>query len=125
MTEKLRLYLRADGKIAKRFSQIKEQMGLKNDTEVVRALINWYWREYQEKLQAFEHFNINEHGVRILDRTLANETSEGRIIDVYFKLDKVWCEYCESAGCQHVKFALGLPEVQKILHEKGWKIPEE
>jgi len=125
MTEKLRLYLRADGKIAKRFSQIKEQMGLKNDTEVVRALINWYWREYQEKLQAFEHFNINEHGVRILDRTLADKTSEGRIIDVYFKPDKVWCEYCESAGCQHVKFALGLPEVQKILHEKGWKIPEE
>ena len=125
MTEKLRLYLRADGKIAKRFSQIKEQMGLKNDTEVVRALINWYWREYQEKLQAFEHFNINEHGVRVLDRTLADKTSEGRIIDVYFKPDKVWCEYCESAGCQHVKFALGLPEVQKILHEKGWKIPEE
>lgn len=125
MTEKLRLYLRADGKIAKRFSQIKEQMGLKNDTEVVRALINWYWREYQEKLQAFEHFNISEHGVRVLDRTLANETSEGRIIDVYFKPDKAWCEYCESAGCQHVKFALGLPEVQKILRMKGWKIPSE
>jgi len=125
MTEKLRLYLRADGKIAKRFSQIKEQMGLKNDTEVVRALINWYWREYQEKLQAFEHFNINEHGVRILDRTLADKTSEGRIIDVYFKPDKAWCEYCESASCQHVKFALGLPEVQKILRKKGWKIPSE
>lgn len=28
-----------------------------------------------------EHFNISEHGVRILDRTLTNGYSRGRIID--------------------------------------------
>jgi len=126
MKEELRIYLRADGDIAKRFWRIKEQLGLKNDTEVVRSLINWYWREHQEKLQPpLEHFNISEHGVSILDRTLADATSRGRIIDVYFKPDKVWCEYCESSKCQHVKFALELPEVQKILRTKGWKIPQE
>ena len=125
MKDELRIYLRADGKIAEYFWDIKEHLGLKNDTEVVRQLINWYWRENQETLQPpLEHFNISEHGVRILDRTLGDATSRGRIIDVQFTPDKAWCEYCESAGCQHVKFALGIPGVQKILHEKGWKIPQ-
>jgi hypothetical protein len=125
-TEELRIYLRADGDTAERFLQIKEHLGLKNDTEVLRSLINWYWLENQEKLQpALEHFNITEDGVRILDRTLGDKNSRGRIIDVHFKPDKAWCEYCESTRCQHVKFALDLPEVQKILRMKGWKIPEE
>jgi len=126
VTEELRIYLRAQGEIAERFSRIKEHLGVKNDTEVLRTLINWYWREHKEELQpALEHFNISENGVSILDRTSTDKTSRGRIIDVYFKPDKVWCEYCESSKCQHVKFALDLPEVQKILRVKGWKIPEE
>lgn len=52
-------------------------------------------------------------------------SATGVIIDVYFKPENAWCEYCESTRCQHVKFALDLPEVQKILHAKGWKIPKE
>jgi hypothetical protein len=126
MEDELRIYLRAEGEIVRRFLRIKEHLGLKNDTEVVRSLINWYWNENSEKLQPnFEHFNISEHGVRILDRTLADKNSRGRIIDVYFKPDRIWCEYCDSTKCQHVKFALDLPEVQEILRKKGWKIPEE
>jgi len=69
-----------------------------------------------------EHFNLDEQGVRILDRTLANGSSRGRIIDVYFKPDKVFCEYCGAEDCRHVQFALSLPKVQKILSEKGWEI---
>jgi hypothetical protein len=76
------------------------------------------------ELPPLEHFNLDEQGVRVLDRTLRNGTVRGRIIDVYFKPDRAWCEYCESTRCQHVKFALDLPEVQKILHTKGWKIPK-
>jgi hypothetical protein len=125
MADELRIYLRAEGEIVERFLRIKEHMGLKNDTEVMRLLINWYWKEHQEELQPpLEHFNISEDGVRILDRTLADKNSRGRIIDVYFKPDRVWCEYCQSPACQHVKFALDLPEVQEILRKKGWKTPE-
>ena len=69
-----------------------------------------------------EHFNISEHGVRILDRSLGNGVSKGRIIDVYFKPDKVLCEYCGSDNCKHVEFALNIPKVRKILIEKGWEI---
>ena len=76
------------------------------------------------ELPDLEHFNISENGVRILDRTITSTTSRGRIIDVYFKLEKVWCENCDATNCQHVKFAMNIPEVQKILQEKGWKIKE-
>ena len=89
--------------------------------EAIREKLKTIPREILEQLP-LEHFNLSENGVRILDRSLANEHSRGRIIDVYFKPDKVLCEYCESTRCQHVKFALDLPEVQKILHTKGWKI---
>jgi hypothetical protein len=75
-----------------------------------------------QALPPMDRFNITEDGVRLIDRTLANGVSKGRIIDIYFKPDMVWCEYCESTDCQHVKFALSIPEVQKILREKGWKI---
>lgn len=73
-----------------------------------------------------EHFNLNEEGVRILDRSLANGVCEGRIIDVYFKPDGVWCDYCQSRKCRHIKFALTVPAIQKIIVKKeqeGWKLP--
>ena len=91
--------------------------------EAIRQLLNHYKESLASpELPKIEHFNISENGVRILDRTLANGVSRGRIIDVYFKPDKAWCEYCEATNCQHVKFALSIPEVQKILRKKGWKI---
>jgi len=126
MEEKMRIYLRSEGEIVRRFWRIKEYWGLKNDSEVLRFLINWHWNQNEDKLQPpLEHFNLSENGVCVLDRTINDKNSRGRIINVYFKQDKVWCEYCESAACQHAKFALGLPEVQEILRKKGWKITEE
>ena len=121
MKDELRIYLRVDGEIAERFSRIKEHLGLKNDTEVLRSLINWFWREHQEELQPpLQHFNIWDEGVRILDRNINKPT--GYIVDVYFRPENAWCEYCDSTKCQHVRFALEIPEVQKILKKKGWKI---
>jgi hypothetical protein len=78
-----------------------------------------------QALPPIEHFNIDENGVRILDRTIANGGSNGRIIDVYFKQDRVWCEHCQSADCRHVKFALTIPKVQETLRQKGWKLNRE
>ena len=91
--------------------------------EAIRQLLNHYKESLASpELPKLEHFNIDEQGVRILDRTLANEHSRGRIIDVYFKPDNVLCEYCQSSSCKHVEFALSLPVVRDILREKGWKI---
>jgi hypothetical protein len=75
-----------------------------------------------EKEILLEHFNLDENGVRILDRSLTNKYSpNGRIIDVYFKEEKAWCEYNDSSDCKHVEFALSLPVVQEIVKKKGWK----
>jgi len=70
------------------------------------------------------HFNLDEKGVRILDRGLATENSpRGRIVDIYFKDKKAWCEHDDSFDCKHVEYALSLPVVQEILKKKGWKLP--
>ena len=115
MEKELKIYLRADGEIAKRFSLIKEHVGLKNDTEVLRSLINWYWREHEEELKPrLEHYNFNEQGMLVLDRDL------NIIVQVHFKPDKLWCEHCGNR-CRHTEFALSLPEVQEMLRKKGWK----
>lgn len=70
-----------------------------------------------------EHFNVNENGVRVLDKSLATSNSpNGIIVDVYFKNRKVRCEYDDSSDCKHVEYALSLPVVQEILKKKGWKL---
>jgi Arc/MetJ-type ribon-helix-helix transcriptional regulator len=101
--------------------------GYKSRAEFIKEAVRKRFDELQtqqplSRLPPLEHFNIDELGVRILDRTLASKTSSGRIIDVYFKPDIVWCDYCQSSSCRHTKFALELPEVQDILDKKGWNI---
>lgn len=129
--ELVKVYLRMEGETADRFLRIKDHLGLKNDTEVLRALINWYWRQHREELEflraqgeaqpVLEHFNVGEDGVRVLDRSLANSVSRGRIIDVYLRPEGAWCDYCGSSECRHVKFVLEIPKVQEILRRKEWK----
>jgi hypothetical protein len=101
--------------------------GYKSRAEFIKEAIRKRFEELKTAqpmpmLPPLEHFNLSELGVRILDRTLASKTSRGRIADVYFKPNNVWCDNCQSSSCQHVKFALNLPEVQKILRKKGWTI---
>ena len=103
--------------------------GYKSRAEFIKEAIRRRFEELEslpppKPLPPLEHFNLNESGVRVLDRTVSNSSSDGRIIEVYFNPDKVVCEYCESQNCRHVKFALAIPEVQKILRKKGWKINE-
>jgi hypothetical protein len=74
-----------------------------------------------------EHFNISERGVRILDRTIKNGVSNGRIVDVYFRPEGVWCDYCQTDNCRHIQFALTVPKIREIIEKKrmeGWKLPE-
>ncbi len=101
--------------------------GYKSRAEFIKEAIRKRFDELNTaqptpRLPALEHFNVNEEGVRILDRTLSSKTSTGRIIDVYFKPDNVWCDYCQSKSCRHIEFALELPAVQEILNKKGWTL---
>jgi Arc/MetJ-type ribon-helix-helix transcriptional regulator len=100
--------------------------GYKSRAEFIKEAIRKRTEELAAKTTAempvLEHFNVSEQGVRILDRSLQSKSSKGRIIDVYFKPDNAWCDYCESSNCNHVRFALNLAEVQETLNKKGWKI---
>jgi len=112
MEEELKVYLRAQGEIKERFIRIKEHLGVKNDTEVLRTLINWFWREHQEEFRPrLEHLDLNRDGVLVVDRDLKSA------IRVQFKQGKAVCERCGS-GCRHIDYALSIPEVQEILREK-------
>jgi len=102
-------------------------MGFRSRGEIAKEAIRQLLSQYKEKfappsLPPLEHFNISENGVRILDRTLANGVSKGRIIDVYFRPDRIICEYCGTEHCRHVKFALSIPKVREILARKDWPI---
>jgi hypothetical protein len=93
-------------------------------------------REKCEKLGIFlpkadlpilEHFNLSEAGVRVLDRGLANHSTSGRIVDIYFKPSGIWCDYCKEDSCRHIDFALTVPSIQEIVVRKrreGWKLPQ-
>jgi Arc/MetJ-type ribon-helix-helix transcriptional regulator len=101
--------------------------GYKSRAEFIKEAIRKRFEELQTaqsitKLPPLEHFNIDQNGVRVLDRTLSSKTTGGRIIDVYFKPDSVWCEYCQNSNCKHTRFALELVEVQNILDKKGWNV---
>ena len=68
----------------------------------------------------FEHFNLGEHGVRIIDREI------NWIVDVYFKPEGIWCDYCQTDNCPHIKYALSIPEIRQIVEKKrkeGWNLP--
>jgi len=108
------------------------EMGYKSLADFVTDAV----REKCEKLKILassfelpprEHFNLNENGVRILDRTLSNGVSRGRIIDVYFRPEGIWCEHCQADDCPHIKFALTVPAIQEIIKKKrseGWNLPQ-
>lgn len=84
-------------------------------------------RRRREELKAieteeprFKKLNADENGVKIWDNKLR------RNADVYFKPDGIRCILDESSSCEHVYFALTLPEVREIVRRKrreGWKLP--
>jgi len=120
MDKEHKVYLRLHGELKDRFLEIKDHLGLENDTEVCRNIINEYWMKNRDKFQPkLRHFNLNPDGVLILDPEI------DRIVQVYFRQGHVKCGNCNLPNCKHIKFALSIPEVQKLLRKKGWKILEQ
>ncbi len=73
-----------------------------------------------------EHFNLGESGVRVLDRSLANKSSSGVVIDINFQPKGIWCTHCMANSCRHIDFALSVPSIQEVVVKKrreGWKLP--
>ena len=105
--------------LAEEVDKVLGTYGYRSRTEFVKDAIRRLLKEYEPSLPPLKHFNLNEDGVLILDRTL--DPPRGRIIQVFFKPDGPECELCETKRCRHIEFALTIPEVQEILREKGWE----
>ena len=66
-----------------------------------------------------EHFNVYEDHVTIIDRKMR------RIPNVFFRNNTIFCDVCETKDCRHIRYALRLPKVIRVLSEKGWVIDED
>ena len=114
---------------AERIQRLIEQnpdLGFRSVTQFLedaaRRRLEELEKQYAYKL--YEHFNVNEDGVMIRDWTLEPGP---RLIQVYFKPDKIWCEYCLSDRCNHIRYALTVPKVKEIIKKhikEGWKLPD-
>ena len=88
--------------------------------------------ELKEKTPPTPHFlqiNSDDNGVKIYDNAIKERNKE---VDVFFKPIGIRCSKHHTDNCEHVKFALSLPEVRNTLKrhikEDGWKnydLPEE
>ncbi len=65
------------------------------------------------QIPTLECFNLNENGVCILDRTLADKSSSGKIVNLSFKPEGLWCTHCQTSNCRHIRFAWNVPSIQK------------
>jgi len=109
------------------FNIIANYLGLRNDAEVLRHLMTQYYNENKNKFSlkppAYEHLNLDEKGVKIIDNTGPRKF----IADIYFKPDGIWCDFCKTNNCPHIQFAIEQEDVAQIIRKhkrEGWKLPE-
>lgn len=121
----LRLNIRLKGRIVDKFKRIKTYLGLENDTEVIRTLITWFYKENEKDLtgppKSMWHLNLNEDGVIIWDPDI------GKGVQIYFKPQGIFCEVCKSDNCKHIQFALSKNDIREVIRKRrreGWKLPD-
>lgn len=72
-------------------------------------------------LPRFDRVNGDEEGVRIYDRELKDD----KVVHISIRPNGVRCDFHQSGSCEHVKYALTLPDVQEMIRRRrkeGWKI---
>lgn len=79
-----------------------------------------------KNLPRFDRINGDATGVRIYDRELKNN----KAVHISIRPSGIICDFHQTNNCEHIKYALGLPDVQEMVKKKrkeGWKIelPEE
>jgi hypothetical protein len=81
-------------------------------TDALRRLFS----EYSSVVPRFVHVNTYE------DHAVVRDNKIGKEVIIYFRNGGVaYCDYCESTKCEHIDYALTLPEVMEPLEQRGWK----
>jgi len=118
--DELQIKVLLDDSLAEKFRKIKQRYGLKTHSETVRFLIAEEFRRLKPELAPdFEHFNVYDDHITIRDNRI------GRYVDIYARNGDLCCELCGSKNCEHIRFAVEIPEVEKALEKKGWRHKSE
>jgi hypothetical protein len=125
MKEIIRLNVNLTGENADKFKRVKADLGLQQDSEVIRALIAYYYSKNEEKLSGppklMWHINLSDDGVQIWDPDLQSA------VNIHFRPEGIKCDYDRSDTCKHVLYALSLDSVKRVIKKKkkeGWKLPD-
>jgi len=99
--------------------EIRKKLEIGEFTMTSSGLGNWVIREFLIHNTSFhyQHFNTYDDHATIIDNKIR------RMIDIYPKeeIKELWCEYCDSTNCEHVKFARTVPKIMEPLEKKGWR----
>jgi hypothetical protein len=79
---------------------ILEREGVDSLSSFVARIISTYIVDKESG--RMQHFNIYENVIRIKDKKL------GRIVDVDYRKDEMYCGLCESTDCVHTGYAWGI-----------------
>ena len=101
----------------KKYEKALAQAKPKPIKSVTGLITTWIIEKSGEPLIIhLEHFNTYNDHATIRDHKL------GLYIDIYTRPEgELWCEHCESTKCEHIRFALTVPEITEPLKKKGWK----
>lgn len=118
--ERIRLDL--IGEEAQKIRWIKKSRGFTMNTELIRILISEDFEKRGGKLEEpLVQINSDENGVLIHDKKLKNT------VHVTFDPKGVKCDHHLTDNCEHVTFALHIPEIQETIRKRkkeGWKLPD-
>lgn len=83
-------------------------------------------KEQMKELPRFDRINGDASGVLIYDRELKGN----KAVHVSIKPSGISCDFHQRNDCEHIKYALTLPDVHEMVakrRKEGWKLdlPEE
>lgn len=103
--------IRIPQELNKKVDWLIGRMGFRSKAEIVKEALRDLLVKYS-RMSLLEHFDVDEHGVKVLDRRL------NKIVDVLFKPEGIRCAHCKKDDCDHVEYVLTIPSVQDVIRSK-------
>jgi hypothetical protein len=108
----------------KRYEDQKEELYEKG----VRSFSAYISTMLEELMERNEVFRRHAPFIQKLfiepDAIYLKDNKLKRTAIIVLRGEELFCELCERTDCAHVGYAYSLPELYKILVEKGVKLPE-
>jgi Arc/MetJ-type ribon-helix-helix transcriptional regulator len=126
MPEETHVTIKVPKELVAEMDELIGTHGFRSRGEITKEALRRLLADYKQKnltapeiLPRFEQINHDENGVKIHDRKLH------RVADVYIKPKGFWCELDQTDSCEHIDYAMTLPEVKETIRKRrkeGWKL---